>query len=76
MRSTLWQGHADRLQIWIKAAWGTVISMRNIVSELWSLAADFASFSHYFFELPPNNRNNAGHLIGIRLIQISSDSQT
>jgi hypothetical protein len=38
--------NTDGLQIWVKAAAGAIIRMRNIITELRAFAADFASFSH------------------------------
>ena len=50
--ATLRHLHADGLQIWIEASRRAIVRVRDIVAELRSLAADFATFSHLF--QPPN----------------------
>ena len=47
-RATLGRLNANRLQIWIEPAWGAIVRVRDIVAELRSLAADFATFGHLF----------------------------
>jgi hypothetical protein len=42
---------ANGLQVRIKATARAIIRMRNIITELGRLAADFATFSHYFLYL-------------------------
>jgi hypothetical protein len=41
------------LQVWIEATARAIVRMRNIITELRRLAADFATFSHNF--IPPGN---------------------
>ena len=46
-RATLRLLHADGLQIWIEATRRAIVRVRDIVAELWSFAADFATFGHF-----------------------------
>ena len=45
-RATLGRLDANRLQIWIEAAWGAIVRVRDIIAELRALAADFTTFGH------------------------------
>jgi len=47
-RATLGLLHANRLQVRIEASRSAIVRMRDIVSELWSFTADFATFGHFF----------------------------
>ena len=51
-RATLRLLHANRLQVWIEASRRAIVRVRDIVAELRSFTADFATFSHLF--QPPN----------------------
>jgi hypothetical protein len=44
--SAFWLLHANGLQIRIESPWRSIICVRDIVSELRTFAADFATFSH------------------------------
>ena len=46
--ATLRHLNADRLQIRIEPSWRAIIRVRDVIAELGSLAADFATFSHCF----------------------------
>jgi len=46
VRATLWLLHANRLQIRIEASLSAIVRVRDIVAELWSFTADFATFGH------------------------------
>jgi hypothetical protein len=46
-RATLGLLHADRLQIRIEASRSAIVRVRDIVAELWSFTADFATFGHF-----------------------------
>src|SRR5687767_4981787 len=48
-RATLGRLYANRLQVRIEAAWGSIVRVRDIVAELRSLAADFTTFGHLVF---------------------------
>jgi len=48
--ATLGPLHANRLQIGIKPPGGPVIRVGNIITELGTLAANFATFSHDFYD--------------------------
>jgi hypothetical protein len=52
LRATLRELHPNRLQIGIKPSRRTIISVRHVVSELWTFATNFAAFSHYLIEPP------------------------
>ncbi len=45
-RTTLRLLNANRLKIRIKTSMGAIIRVGDIVAELWSFTADFATFSH------------------------------
>ena len=47
LRATLGELDPNRLQIGIKPARRTIISVGHVVSELWTFATNFAAFSHY-----------------------------
>ena len=38
--------HANRLQVRIESSLSAIVSVRDIVAELWSFTADFATFGH------------------------------
>ena len=44
--ATLRHLHADGLQVWIEASRRAIVRVRDIVAELWSFTADFATFGH------------------------------
>jgi hypothetical protein len=46
-RATLGLLHADRLQVWIESSRRAIVRVRDIVAELWSFTADFATFGHF-----------------------------
>ena len=46
VRATLGLLHANRLQIRIEASLSAIVRVRDIVAELWSFTADFATFGH------------------------------
>lgn len=46
LRAALGQLHSDRLQVWIKPTRRSIVGMRDIVAELGSFIADFATFGH------------------------------
>ena len=46
-RATLGRLHADRLQVRIEASRSAIVRVRDIVAELWSFTADFATFGHF-----------------------------
>jgi hypothetical protein len=46
-RATLRNLNANRLKIRIESSGSTVIRVRDIVAELWSFTADFATFGHF-----------------------------
>jgi hypothetical protein len=46
--------NANLLQVGIETPPGAVVRVRDVVAELRAFAADFASFCHDCFELPPN----------------------
>jgi hypothetical protein len=46
-RATLGLLHANRLQVRIEASRSAIVRVRDIVAELWSFTADFATFSHF-----------------------------
>jgi hypothetical protein len=45
-RATLGLLHANRLQVRIEASRSAIVRVRDIVAELWSFTADFATFGH------------------------------
>ena len=45
-RATLRDLNANRLKIRIESSGGAIIRVRDIVAELWSFTADFATFGH------------------------------
>jgi len=47
-RATLRNLYANRLKIRIESSGSTVVRVRDIVAELWSFTADFATFSHFY----------------------------
>ena len=47
-RATLGLLHANRLQIRIEASLSAIVRVRDIVAELRSFTADFATFGHFF----------------------------
>jgi hypothetical protein len=47
-RATLRDLDANRLKIRIESSGSAVIRVRDIVAELWSFTADFATFSHFY----------------------------
>src|SRR5215470_3831596 len=47
-RATLGRLHANRLQVRIEASRSAIVRVRDIVAELWSFTADFATFGHFF----------------------------
>jgi hypothetical protein len=51
VRATLGLLHANRLQVRIKASLSAIVRVRDIVAELWSFTADFATFGHDYFNL-------------------------
>jgi hypothetical protein len=51
VRATLGLLHANRLQIRIKASLSAIVRVRDIVAELGSFTADFATFGHDYFNL-------------------------
>jgi hypothetical protein len=44
--AALRQLHPNRLQVWIKPPRRSIVCVRNIIPELRTLAADFATFGH------------------------------
>ena len=46
-RATLRYLHANRLQIRIKSSRSAIVRVRDIVAELWSFTANFATFGHF-----------------------------
>src|SRR5689334_2536702 len=46
-RATLGRLHANRLQVRIEASLSAIVRVRDIVAELWSFTADFATFGHF-----------------------------
>jgi hypothetical protein len=44
--ATLWQLHANGLQVWIESPRRSIVCVGNIVPELGAFAADFATFCH------------------------------
>ena len=40
--------HANRLQIRIESSRSAIVRVRDIVAELWSFTANFATFGHFF----------------------------
>jgi hypothetical protein len=50
-RATLRGLNANRLKIRIESSGSAVIRVRDIVAELWSFTADFATFGHFLFNL-------------------------
>jgi hypothetical protein len=48
--AALWQLHANGLQIRIKSPRCSIVCVRNIVSELRTFTADFATFGHDFID--------------------------
>ena len=46
-RATLGLLHANRLQVRIEASRSAIVRVRDIVAELWSFTADFATFGHF-----------------------------
>ena len=47
-RATLGLLHANRLQIRIEPSRRAIVSVRDIVAELWAFTADFATFGHFY----------------------------
>lgn len=47
--AALWRLHANRLQVRVEPAWGAIVRVGDIVTELRSLAADFTTFGHLVF---------------------------
>ena len=45
-RATFGGLYANRLQIWIESTWGAIVRVRDIITELRALAADFTTFGH------------------------------
>ncbi len=45
-RAALRELRSDRLQIWIKAARGAIVGMRNTIAGLRTFATDFTAFRH------------------------------
>ena len=58
LRATLRQLDPNRLQIWIKPTRRSIICVRDIIAELRTFPADFATFSHYFYETSKGNQPN------------------
>ena len=52
LRATLRELDPNRLQVGIKPSRRTIISVRHVISELWTFATNFAAFSHYLIEPP------------------------
>ena len=50
--ATLRHLYADRLQIRIEPSRRAIVRVRDVIAELRSLAADFATFGHLCFNLP------------------------
>ena len=50
-RATLGRLHANRLKIRIEASLSAIVRVRDIVAELRSFIADFATFGHNLFNL-------------------------
>jgi hypothetical protein len=48
--TTLRKLDTNRLQVWVEPPWRPIVRVRNIVSELRTFAADFATFSHDFYD--------------------------
>jgi hypothetical protein len=48
VRATLGLLHANRLQIRIEPSLSAIVRVRDIVAELWSFTADFATFGHSY----------------------------
>jgi hypothetical protein len=46
LSATLWLLHANGLQVWIETPRRSIVCVGNIISELRTFAADFATFSH------------------------------
>ena len=46
-RAALGLLHANRLQVRIEASRSAIVRVRDIVAELWSFTADFATFGHF-----------------------------
>ena len=59
-RATLGLLHANRLQVRIEASRSAIVRVRDIVAELWSFTADFATFGHFF-----NLQNTLGFVTGV-----------
>jgi len=50
-RATLRLLDPNRLQVWIEPPRRTIVRVRDVIAELRSFAADFATFGHYFCNL-------------------------
>ena len=46
-RAALGLLHTNRLQVRIEASRSAIVRVRDIVAELWSFTADFATFGHF-----------------------------
>ena len=56
---------ANRLQIWIKASARAIVRMRDVITELGRLAADFATLSHDFLKPPKLKKRVSDSLVSV-----------
>jgi hypothetical protein len=50
-RSALRLLDPNGLKVWVKSPRRTIVRVRDVIAELRSFAADFATFGHYFYNL-------------------------
>ena len=64
LSASLWELHANGLQVRVEAAMRAIVRMRDVVTGLRRFATDFAAFSHDYL-IPPGKKTRGRFLLSV-----------